>query len=195
MPSWLTMKFVSVLGAALILLLLVEERARWMHRAHVAEAQEQDDCRATRSAAGMPKLKCSEADEQIGFLGQAIAAVRAKTEAARAADQANVQRVHGEQSKINEERDDAFEKRLADARARYAAGLRGAAARGADSSGGRAAGVPSVPATAGRPDQAAGQDGLPAGDALIATEQAIQLDELIKWTKAQHAVDPNKTPQ
>ena len=28
-------------------------------------------------------------------------------------------------------------------------------------------------------------------DALTATEQAIQLDELIKWVRAQAAVDPN----
>ena len=32
---------------------------------------------------------------------------------------------------------------------------------------------------------------LPAADALTATEQAIQLDELIKWVRAQAAVDPN----
>jgi hypothetical protein len=32
---------------------------------------------------------------------------------------------------------------------------------------------------------------LPASDALTATEQAIQLDELIKWVRAQAAVDNN----
>ena len=32
--------------------------------------------------------------------------------------------------------------------------------------------------------QAAGEDRLPAADALTATEQAIQLDELIKWVTA-----------
>ena len=33
------------------------------------------------------------------------------------------------------------------------------------------------------------QDRLPDADALTATEQAIQLDELIKWVEAQAAVD------
>jgi hypothetical protein len=32
---------------------------------------------------------------------------------------------------------------------------------------------------------------LSEADALTATEQAIQLDELITWVKAQAAVDPN----
>src|SRR3954447_9642689 len=35
--------------------------------------------------------------------------------------------------------------------------------------------------------QATGQDRLPEADALTATEQAIQLDELIKWVRAQAA--------
>ena len=39
--------------------------------------------------------------------------------------------------------------------------------------------------------QAAGQDRLPQADALTATEQAIQLDELIKWVRKQAAVDNN----
>jgi hypothetical protein len=51
--------------------------------------------------------------------------------------------------------------------------------------------VPDLPAAAGRPAQAAVQNGLPAADALTATEQAIQLDELIKWVRNQHDVDPN----
>ena len=38
--------------------------------------------------------------------------------------------------------------------------------------------------------QAPRQDGLPQPERLIATEQAIQLDELIKWVERQHAVDP-----
>jgi len=51
--------------------------------------------------------------------------------------------------------------------------------------------VPGVSAAPGGPDEAAGQDQLPQSDGLTATEQAIQLDELIKWVKAQAAVDPN----
>jgi hypothetical protein len=50
--------------------------------------------------------------------------------------------------------------------------------------------VPGLSAAAGGPAQGTGQDGL--SDALTATEQAIQLDELIKWTKRQAAIDPNR---
>ena len=37
--------------------------------------------------------------------------------------------------------------------------------------------------------QAPREDGLPVSDRELATEQAIQLDELIKWVRQQHAVD------
>jgi hypothetical protein len=39
-----------------------------------------------------------------------------------------------------------------------------------------------------------GQDRLPHSDALTATEQAIQLDELIAWVKRQAAVDVDGKP-
>jgi hypothetical protein len=51
--------------------------------------------------------------------------------------------------------------------------------------------MPGLSAAAGGAAQAADQDRLSAGDALTATEQAIQLDELIKWVQAQAAVDNN----
>jgi hypothetical protein len=51
--------------------------------------------------------------------------------------------------------------------------------------------VPGLPAAAGGAHQAAGQDGLSQADQLIATEQAIQLDELIEWVRQQHSVEPN----
>ena len=47
-------------------------------------------------------------------------------------------------------------------------------------------------AAPGGPARAAGQDGLSGSDALVATEQAIQLDELIKWVRRQAEVDPNR---
>jgi hypothetical protein len=54
--------------------------------------------------------------------------------------------------------------------------------------------MPTLPGAAGSAAQAAGQGGLPPEDALIATEQAIQLDELIKWVRRQSALDPNARP-
>jgi hypothetical protein len=51
--------------------------------------------------------------------------------------------------------------------------------------------MPGLSAGSGGPAQTAGQDGLSRSDALTATEQAIQLDELIKWVRAQAEVNPN----
>lgn len=87
---------------------------------------------------------------------------------------------------------DDFEVRIADARARAAAlGLRGQAASA--NQGGRGnPPVPGVPDPARLADEAAGQDRLSTAldlrDALTATEQAVQLDELINWVAAQARV-------
>ncbi|GAA3897611.1 hypothetical protein GCM10022276_15730 [Sphingomonas limnosediminicola] len=51
--------------------------------------------------------------------------------------------------------------------------------------------MPGLPATTSSTAEAADENGLPAADALTATEQAIQLDELIKWLKGQAKVDNN----
>jgi hypothetical protein len=123
-----------------------------------------------------------------------VANYRAATEQARAADRANAERVRAEQSTISERTNHAFEARLADARSR-ARRLRGEIAGPATDPGARrGASVPGLPAAAGRAAEAAGQDRLPETDALIATEQAIQLDELIKWVKAQ-ALVPTSSEQ
>jgi hypothetical protein len=51
--------------------------------------------------------------------------------------------------------------------------------------------MPGLSVAAGGPPQAAREGGLSVTDRLTATEQAIQLDELIKWVKAQASVQPN----
>ena len=119
-----------------------------------------------------------------------VADVRAATESARAEDAANAARVEAAQSQINERTVNDLEARLADARAR-AQRLRLQPEAAAAAGRGGSAAMPELPATAGGADQAAGQDRLPDPDRLIATEQAIQLDELIKWVERQAAVDPN----
>ena len=48
--------------------------------------------------------------------------------------------------------------------------------------------MPGLPASAGRPAEVPGENGFPQADALTATEQAIYLDELINWVKAQAMV-------
>ena len=132
--------------------------------------------------------------EQSAIAGT-IANYRAAADAARAADHANVERVTAEQRSINERTEHDYEARLTAARA--AAGrLRVQSAAAAADPGARgAAPVPGLPAAAGGSAETADENRLSGSDALTATEQAIQLDELIKWVKRQAAVDPNAKAQ
>jgi len=140
-----------------------------------------------KQSAGYEQLYRSE---QAAFAGT-VANVRAATDLARAADLANARRVAADQRAINERTARDFEARLAAARA-AADRLRSQSAVAAANSGaGRAANLSRLPAAPGGAAQAAGGDRLPAPDALTATEQAIQLDELIKWVRAQAKVDNN----
>jgi len=138
-------------------------------------------------------------DEQLAF-AKTTAAYREASDTARAQDRANAARVTAQQQKINERTEDDYEERLAAARL-AADRLRGNSAAGAADPGrGGAAPVSDLPTAAGSTAQTAGDHGLPADGpegnaALTATEQAIQLDELIKWVKRQAAVDPNEAPE
>jgi hypothetical protein len=124
-------------------------------------------------------------------LAQTVANYRAAADAARADDRANLARVGADQRAINERTSNDFEARLAAARS-LARRLRGEAAGApADRGAGRGAPMPGLSAAPRGTAQGAGHDRLPGADALLATEQAIQLDELIKWVEKQHAVDPN----
>jgi hypothetical protein len=75
-PGLSTVKLIGGLVAALILLSLIADRGRWMHRAHAAEAQYALDCAAARKSASNPHMACDQTDEQIGFLGEAITALK-----------------------------------------------------------------------------------------------------------------------
>jgi len=131
-------------------------------------------------------------DEQVALAGT-VANYRSTAEQARAADAANSRRVAAEQRAISERTANDYQARIADARAR-ARRLRNDPEAATDPSASGAAAMPRLPAAAGGLAQASGQDRLPSADALIATEQAIQLDELIRWVEAQHTVDPNAEP-
>ena len=131
--------------------------------------------------------------EQAALAGT-VANYRAAAVAARAADRAAAERVRAEQGAINERTNHAFETRLADARARANRLRVQAAARAADRGLGGTASMPELSAAAGGAAEGAAEDGLSHADRLIATEQAIQLDELINWVKRQSAVRPNAAP-
>jgi len=128
--------------------------------------------------------------QEQASLAATIANARAAADSARAADRANADRVIAEQRAITERTHDDYETRVAAARA-HAERLRLASQAAADLRAGGTASMPGVPTTAGSAAQAANEGRLPPADALIATEQAIQLDELIKWVRRQAAVDNN----
>ena len=122
--------------------------------------------------------------EQATLTGT-VANYRAAADQARAADRANLARVTAQQRAISERTSNDFEARLAAARS-IAQRPRGQdTGAPANPGAGRAAALPRLPASSGSAAQAAGEDELPQSDALTATEQAIQLDELIKWVRAQ----------
>lgn len=112
---------------------------------------------------------------------------------------ANVARVEAEQAAITQEIVDDYQVRLASARARFDQLRRDPTTR-ADPGRAGPAGLPGTSGTTGGADGATAPAGLPAApgsvatwltpeDALIATEQALQLDALIDWVEAQSQVD------
>jgi hypothetical protein len=168
-PGTLSLKLVIGIGCALLLALLIHDRNHWKAKTtHYAE------------------LLAAER----GAHSATVAGYRVAAERARLADGNNSARVRAEQAAINERTVDDFQDRIAAARA--AAGrMQPNPAAAADSGGSRAAPVPGLSAAPARAAQAAAEGGLPDSDTLIATEQAIQLDELIRWVRAQGRVEVN----
>lgn len=121
---------------------------------------------------------------------ETVANVRAAAAAAKANDTANLLRVTAEQTAINQRSSDDFEARINDARARAGRLQQQAAAGAADPGGRGTTPVPGLSPSAEPAANVAREDGFPLADRLTATEQAVQLDALIKWVKAQGAVDP-----
>jgi hypothetical protein len=167
LPDRLAMKLIVAIGGALLLALLIHDRNHWKAKtAHYAE------------------LLAAER----GAHSATVAGYRAAAVQARAADAANAARVRADQAAINERTADDYQNRIAVSRA-AAGSMRRTAAAAANPGSGGATPVPGLPAAAGGASQSAGEDRLPNSDALIATEQAIQLDELINWVKAQGGVE------
>ena len=118
--------------------------------------------------------------------GQTVLNYRAAAAKAKADDEAKNARTVAQQSAVNDERDQSYETRLAAAHAEYE---RLSHASAGTLGGGSVPPVSGLPSAVVGPSEASGQDGLP--DRLLCTNQSIQLDELIKWVNAQHAIDPN----
>ena len=164
----LTLKLIIGVCCLALLALLIHDRNRWKAKtAHYSEML---------------------AAERVAHAGT-IANYRTAAEQARQADLAYAERVRARQAAITERTENDFEKRLADPRD-AARRLRGeATAASGDSGPGLAAALPGLSFAAEGAAEAAREDRLSDPERLIATEQAIQLDELIEWVERQAAVD------
>lgn len=169
-PDRPTLRLVIGIGAALLLALLIHDRNHWKAKTkHYAEI--------------LASERAASAATEANY--------RAAAEQARRADAANAQRARAEQAEINERTQDEFEDRIAAARV-VAERLRADARAQTNPGIGRTTPVPGLSAPAQGIAEGAVEDRLPESDRLTATEQAIQLDELIKWVKSQAQVDPSK---
>ena len=129
--------------------------------------------------------------EEQAALSTTVANYRVAARQALESDKANAERVAAEQRSIDERTSNDLEARLAAARLSAERLREQNAAAAADPGSGAGAPVSRISVAAGGPDEGAGDNRLPQQDALTATEQAIQLDELIKWVRKQAAVDPD----
>lgn len=166
----LRLKLAFGIAAALLLVLLIHDRNHWKAKTeHYAEM-----------------LAGERAAHAV-----TVANIRLATEQARLADAANAARARAEQAAITERTSNEFKTRIdaaraADERLRPSAGA--AIRRG--SRGG--ASMPGLSTAAQQLAQAPVENRLSQSERLIATEQAIQLDELVKWVRAQSAVTASK---
>jgi len=168
-PSALAAKLVAGLCAVLMIAVLIHDRNRWKAKtAHYSD------------------LLASERSAHAAT----VANYRAAAERASREDEANAARVKVSQNAINERTASDYETRIAAARA-FARSMRADDRASPRAGGSAAAPVSGLPTPAPGVAQAPGEDGLSRPDRLTATEQAIQLDELIKWVRRQSAVDPN----
>lgn len=128
---------------------------------------------------------------QLAHLGTITNFIDASKQA-QADAEANAARVKAEQERITDAKLATYRADRAALLARFDR-LRARAAAG-DPGRAHAAGLPGAGSAAGRAHEASGEAGLPAArglsleDALVASEQALQLDALIDWVEAQSAV-------
>lgn len=129
-----------------------------------------------------------------------IKTFRAAAREADRLDAANADRAVAEQAAITERVSHDYKAKVEALRARALAGRSVPAAGGvrrearAAARGAGGAALPGLSAAPGRADAPPGKAGLPLAAAMIANEQALQLDALISWAEAQAAVDPNAAP-
>ena len=165
--------------AAVIALLLVLALT-WHGKAVVTDQRD--------AAIAQTKVQLAKTKVQVAHHRETKRRYKAAQRAAQDAETARLIRVKAQQETINAHASQDYARRLADLRARFD-GLRGRAGAGAGGARGGLA-VSGVPAAPGGADGAA-EDGFSLAERFLASQQGIQLDELISWIERQHAVDPN----
>lgn len=169
-PDRLALKLLIGAACLTLLALLVQDRNRWKAKAsHYAEIL---------------------AGERAAHLATQ-ANYSAAADRARQADAANAARVKASQSAISERSAHDLESRLAVARSAALRLRRDAATPATHTGGSGATPVPAFSVAPGSASQGTRQDELSRAERLMATEQAIQLDELIKWVRRQREVRVN----
>ena len=131
----------------------------------------------------------SELGQAEALIEQERALARSRAAQAKAEDQAHAARVERDQDRVSKEVSNDYQIQLGDLRRRYDALRLHAAAPAADPDGGGAQTMPPISVAARGADGAAGEDRLPAADALIASEQALRLKALQDWVRGQEAVE------
>lgn len=133
----------------------------------------------------MAELRRVEADNhrqtKANFIAATAEALRLET--------ARLARVKAEQERINHDREESANARLAALRDQRDRLLSQARARAASAAGGQP--VPGLPIPAFGADAAASEDGLSLAERYECSVSAVQLDELISWVDAQTKVKVN----
>lgn len=121
-----------------------------------------------------------------------IANVKAAAEKARADDAAHARRVERDQNNVSQEVSRDYQEQLVDLRRRYHALRLRLGKTPAHPGGAAGEAVPGLPGSSSRSDGSAGQDRLPAEDALTASEIALRLKALQDWIAGQLGVERDK---
>jgi hypothetical protein len=118
------------------------------------------------------------------------ARVRARAEEVARRFAEHARRVERDQGRISQEMSRDYQERIADVHRRAAALRLRTGTAGADPGRAGTAGMPALSGAATGPDAAAGDPRLPLEERVVATEQAIRLDALQRWVRAQAARRP-----
>lgn len=128
------------------------------------------------------KLAPSAVAHQIELFGKALDEVDTKTAQAKADDLAHARTTETNQNRAGQETSNEYQAALARVRADYAERLRRVERQASGNQrGGGGTNLPGTASNPSGPNATASEERLPVPDALVATEQAIQLDAIQRF--------------